>query len=209
MGRRFTEIFATEWRGVISRSCKSERPLLFAHVVLTKTLGVRRARDIQARITKRMELWERRQHSVLIGEAEAEGAAREGRAAFSGKEEDNAVAWSFHETVLSGKILQAVRRATNREGGGCLHPDDKCTKTGRPIADVFREKHPDMHVPPVENPACAAFEEYEDVLKTVPLDFTEDDVTWVASKLSGAAGALGAEAIELRNWLLRFKCASE
>ena len=37
----------------------------------------------------------------------------------------------------------------------------------------------------------------------------EDDVTWVASKLSGAAGALGAEVTELRNCLLRFGCASE
>ena len=66
-----------------------------------------------------------------------------------------------------------------------------------------------MRVPPVKNPACAAFEEYEDIPQTVPLDFTEDDVTWVASKLSGAAGALGAEAMELRNFLLRFRCASE
>ena len=32
---------------------------------------------------------------------------------------------------------------------------------------------------------------------------------WFASKLSGAAGGLGAEAIELRNWILRFGCASE
>ena len=66
-----------------------------------------------------------------------------------------------------------------------------------------------MRVPPMETTTCAAFEVYEDVPKTLPLDFTEDDVTWVASKLSGAAGALGAEAIELRNWLLRFGCASE
>ena len=51
--------------------------------------------------------------------------------------------------------------------------------------------------PPVKNPMCAAFENYEEVPKTVPLDFTKDDVTWVASKLSRAAGALGAEAIEL------------
>ena len=28
-------------------------------------------------------------------------------------------------------------------------------------------------------------------------------------KLSGASGALGAEAMELRNWLLHFGCASE
>ena len=61
----------------------------------------------------------------------------------------------------------------------------------------------------MENPTCAAFEEYEEVPETVPLDFTEDDVTWVVSKLSGAAGALGAEAVELQNWLLCFRCASE
>ena len=43
----------------------------------------------------------------------------------------------------------------------------------------------------------------------VPLDFSEDDVIWVASKISGAAGVLGAEAIELINWLLCFGCAAE
>ena len=52
-----------------------------------------------------------------------------------------------------------------------------------------------MHVPPVEKPACAAFEKYEDLPKTVPLDFMEDVVTWVVSKLSSAAGALGVEAV--------------
>ena len=43
----------------------------------------------------------------------------------------------------------------------------------------------------------------------VPLDFTEDDMTWVASKVSGAVGTLGVEAIGLRNWLLCFGCSSE
>ena len=66
-----------------------------------------------------------------------------------------------------------------------------------------------MRVPPVENTTCPAFEENEEVPETVPLDFMEDDVTWVASKLSCAAGAMGAEAIELRNWLLSFGCVSE
>ena len=56
---------------------------------------------------------------------------------------------------------------------------------------------------------CAVFEEYGKVPKIVLLNFTENDVTWVASKVSGAAGALGAETIELRNWLLRFGCSSE
>ena len=123
--------------------------------------------------------------------------------------EDDAVARGFHKTVLLWKLRQAVCWSTDREGGGCLLPNDQCTKTVGPVAEVLRENHLDMRVPPVENTACAAFEDYGDVPKTAPLDFTEDDVTWVASKLSGAAGALGAEAMELRNWLLRFGCASE
>ena len=48
---------------------------------------------------------------------------------------------------------------------------------------------------------CMAFEEYEKVPETVPLEFLEYNVTWVASKISGAAGALGAKAFDLRNWL--------
>ena len=64
-----------------------------------------------------------------------------------------------------------------------------------------------MQVPPVENPTCTALEEYEEV-PNITLDFIEDCVMWVASNISGTAGALGAEEIELRNWLLRFGCSS-
>ena len=71
------------------------------------------------------------------------------------------------------------------------YPRYVCTKTGRPVADVLQEKHSNMRVTPMEIPACAAFEEYEEVPKTVLHDFSENNVTWVASKLSGAAGELG------------------
>ena len=56
---------------------------------------------------------------------------------------------------------------------------------------------------------CAAFKVYEEVPETVPLNFTEDEVMWVASKVSSATGTLGVEAIEMRNWLLQFGCALE
>ena len=111
--------------------------------------------------------------------------------------------------MLSGKLRQAVCKVTDREEGGGLLLDDQYTKTGRPFAEVLQEKHLDMWVSPVGKPTCAAFEEYEGVPETVPLDFTEYDVMWVASNLSGAAGTLGAEVIELRNWLLCFRCTSE
>ena len=67
-----------------------------------------------------MDLWVRGHHAGLVGDAETEGAAQEVRAASSGKERGDAMARSYHDAVLSGKLRQAVRRATDREGVGCL-----------------------------------------------------------------------------------------
>ena len=75
VGRRFTAILAAKWRGVINRSWNSERPLVFAHIVLTKTLVVRRAQEIQAHITQPMDLWERCLHAGLVGDAVVTGVA--------------------------------------------------------------------------------------------------------------------------------------
>ena len=42
-------------------------------------MGVRRANEIRAQITRRMDLWERGLHVGLVEDVEAEEAAREGR----------------------------------------------------------------------------------------------------------------------------------
>ena len=86
----------------------SERPLVFDHIVLTKTMGVRRANEIRAQITRRMDLWERGLHAGLIGDTETKGAAREGRADSGGEEEDEVISQSYNDTVLSGKLRHAV-----------------------------------------------------------------------------------------------------
>ena len=52
-----------------------------------------------------------------------------------------------------------------------------------------------MKIPQVGDPCYYAFERYKDVPETVPLGFLEDNVDWVTSKLSGAVGVLGAEAL--------------
>ena len=65
-----------------------QETLVFAHVVLTKTLGIRRAQDIRDRIMRQMELWERGLHAGLVGDSKEDGAAREGRAASGGEEEE-------------------------------------------------------------------------------------------------------------------------
>ena len=61
-----------------------------------------------------MDLWDRGLHTGLVGVAEAEGAAREGRTASGGEEKDEAIASSYQSTVLLGMLMQVVHQATNR-----------------------------------------------------------------------------------------------
>ena len=52
-----------------------------------------------------MDLWERGQHAILVGDSEVEGAAQKGTDADGGsEEEDDAVARIYNNAVLSGKI---------------------------------------------------------------------------------------------------------
>ena len=66
------------------------------------------------RINRWMYLRERGLPKGLVGDSEAQGATTEGRDASRGEEEDKAVTRSYHDTFLSGKVRQAVRRATDR-----------------------------------------------------------------------------------------------
>ena len=81
-GRRITSILAVEWQGVIDRSWDSEKPL----------------------VTRHMELWERGLHAGLAEDDKAEGANQEGRAASGREKEEEAMARSYHNMVLSGNL---------------------------------------------------------------------------------------------------------
>ena len=77
VGQQFTSFLSAEWRGVLNRKWNFKRPLVFAHVVLTETLGTRKAREIQVRIDRQLDLWDRGIHAGLVGGALAEGISRE------------------------------------------------------------------------------------------------------------------------------------
>ena len=61
---------------MLDRKSNSERHLVFAYVVLTKTQGACKTREIRARIDLRLDLWERGIHTGLVGDALAEGRAK-------------------------------------------------------------------------------------------------------------------------------------
>jgi hypothetical protein len=109
---------------------------------------------------------------------------------------------SYNAKILSGRIRQAVRSVTNRDSGGILGPSDLCTKTGRPVIDVLREKHPPLRE--LSGMGGLTFEKYITLPDPPPVDITSATIEKVATRLSGATGPSGVDAVDMQNWLLRY-----
>jgi len=209
IGQRFLSMLAAEFDGIIARKWNSERPLVFVAVVLQTQAGVSRAQDIRARIESRLNIWEEGRIVALLNDTIVQ--LRSQPSAGGARRDQESEARSFNAKVLSGRLCSAVRTLTHRSGGGVMMPDDLCTKTGRPVAEVMQDKHPAGRDPGQEiGRSDTAFEPYEEgPPDSVPVEVTAEIVESVASKLSGGAGPGGTDAVTLQNWLLRYGVASE
>ena len=87
-------------------------------MVLTRTLGTLKAREIRERTDLRMDLWERSIHAGLVGGTLAQVRAREGHIARINEKEEDCLARNFHIILLSRRLWQAVCWATDHEEGG-------------------------------------------------------------------------------------------
>lgn len=198
-GKDLVHQFVAELRGVRLRQWNAERPLVFLMVMLVKTKGVVRFRDVRRRIRSRLALWrERGEFDGLVQDTLHECAAR-----INGDPprppDDAQLARQFDATVRSGRLREAVRRLTLRAGGGVLAPEDNCTKTHRPVHEVLQGKHP-----AARDPAPEALEAYPALPVRPDLDISPDIIEQAGRRLRGGAGPSGLDAAELKEWLFRF-----
>ena len=105
--------------------------------------------------------------------------------------------------VKGGRISSSVKMVTNRDLGGLYRPTDACSKTGRPVIDILREKHPEGIIPDISH-----FDTYSERTTTecqtsMPVYCSEDEVAKVAKTHGGCAGPTGVDGIMLRGWVLR------
>ena len=103
------------------RRWNSECFIVFQTVTPQKDRHVTSSQDICRRIEKCLDAWEAGHHAMPV--------------------EDRAK--TYYSLVLHGKLWTAVRWITEREKGGVLLPEDKCTKTGERVVEVLRTKHLD------------------------------------------------------------------
>ena len=66
MGFRFTTVMAAYWQRVIDWKWNYERPIVFAHVVLTRNLSTCKASYILAKIDRLLDLWGGGIHAGLV-----------------------------------------------------------------------------------------------------------------------------------------------
>ena len=94
----------------------------------------------------------------------------------------------YNSMVVSGKVWEAVRMATSRDGGGLLHPDSTDAKSRKPVVEVLRDKHPDMRISDAGADGGMAFEPHPAVPAPLPLDSMVAVAARIAKNLSGGAG---------------------
>jgi hypothetical protein len=148
-----------------------------------------------------MDAWLKNQHLMLV--QDTENTLERMLTKRQGMTTPEQRAKTFHQKVLKGDLRGAVRYITDREMGGVLLPDDKCSKTGLPVSDVLDSKHPMVRVPDAN-----ALPHYEELPEFIEVDVTEDSVEDTARKLSGGAGLGGVDSYTLKHWLLGFGKAS-
>ena len=97
-----------------------------------------------------------------------------------------------------------VRWITNREKGGVLLPEDKCTKTGELVMEVLCTKNTDARPP-----SAACLDAYpNNPPEMFPINITDDVVVAVEGRLSRGVGPGGTGSVSLQHSILRFGAAS-
>ena len=85
-----------------------------------------------------------------------------------------------------------------------LHPNDVDAKSEKTVVEVLDSKHPSCMIPQLGEERWVSFEDYDEQLNSVPVDYNQEIVQKVADKMQGGAGPSSVEGQALSSWLLKF-----
>jgi hypothetical protein len=146
---RFLETLTNLWVGVVECRWNSKRPLVFQACILWRVRGISRFHGVKQIIWGRLE----ERYVALVREVEEAtlNVGGGGGGPRARQEDATSIARNYHNMVLGGKVRAAVSMVTNRGSGGAYQPFDLDSKSGRPVIEVLREKHPASRVPSEED----------------------------------------------------------
>ena len=101
------------------------------------------ASQVQAAASK--DMWDDGSFDTLVSGCEKLMTAR--MSSLRGDLDDKEVLRRFDQLVKNGEIRSAARFLTERLDGGVKLPDEIDEKSGKPVLEVLRDKHPAVHDP--------------------------------------------------------------
>lgn len=196
VGRLFVDILAKEIQAVPNGISSTEKIFIFCSTVLQKEKLIRNGSDIRRTLRKRMDMWNNNQYDELIQEAIR--CDRQLKSTPKNKKNDDHKIRIFTRLVLQGKLREATRWITDRNGGGVLMPDDNLPN-GKNVFEVLKNKYPCQMVP--ENDT---FLKNDELPVMVDVDISSDHIEKMARCLQGSAGPSGTNADQWKSMILRF-----
>ena len=201
IGKMFIDTLCNELQAVAEGQRDSERLMTFAKLILIQDHNVKKAKDVKLLIEKRLDEWRGEKIKVLLTGAERCSKRRnKHRSPIS---EANERARIFSRLMLKGNTRAAVRFITDRTAGGVMKPNDIDNKTGKPVFEVLKSKHPNAGDLKRAALVEGEYPEQEQII------VTSGHVEKACRSLRGSAGPSGTDAEFWQDALLRFGASSE
>ena len=177
--------------------------MVFIMTILQRNTRVKGNKDISRLLMKRMDMWDDGGFDSLVEECVRLMSARV--SSMRGELNDKEIFRRFDQMVKHGEIRSAARFVTERLAGGVLLPDQIDEKSGKPVLEALRLKHPEPHDPDYARLRA----QFPDSPPPIPhVSITEKMIREGAVKLSGAGGVSGADNGVVKDWLLGHRGSS-
>eukprot|EP00923_Selenidium_pygospionis_P013168 GHVN01022762.1.p1 GENE.GHVN01022762.1~~GHVN01022762.1.p1 ORF type:complete len:308 (-),score=24.14 GHVN01022762.1:1301-2224(-) len=201
VGRRIVSALTSEIKLLAEGKSQSDRLMCFPALILRKTWAARKANEIRAIISLRIDMLEKNQYDELV-----DSAVQEKKGVLRSKSTDpKAVLSKAAGLVRKEKIREAGRLISDGYGVGIHAPDGAFVdvdgvKTS--VRDILHEKHPAPQ--PFTLPQSSPTEpHYAETL------ITSAHVCKAGRRLHGSAGPGGKDAQQLKRLLFKYGASSE
>jgi hypothetical protein len=202
VAKEFISLYNQEVSDFANGNKKSESFICFPTLILQKDRHIKKTKEIRVLLKRRMKMWQEGLFRELI--KEAEDCDRK-LPSSSGKMSEDQEAKVFSSLMLQGRLREAVRFVTDRQGGGVMSPDEDAVKpAGKNVLEVLESKHPQQRAPDNED-----FISCEELPPLIDIEVTNSHVEEAAKKLSGSAGISGFDSHQLQKILIRYGKQSE
>ena len=131
-GRCFATLLTEELRGARERRWNSERSMVFIGTMLAKIPGVKKSKDIRARLLRGVDQWKDGIISDLVKDTYGTGKSHNDRArTISERDHKERTSMAYDQNVKADHIWSAVRHQT----GGHLQSPGRETLQTQPIPE--------------------------------------------------------------------------